>query len=161
MNARTVITHAPNQGAPLPVRGTVGVSTGTGALIIMDAYEVLEFRAQGIRPVVVTAPLGSAERAAELADGAANVRVCVCGDVVPVAGPCDVQVIKCAQCSGVSLAKATDRPNGVVMVPSAWELDRRGSERVDIEGSFADWTVEGLNRNDLRYLSRAFAVLGR
>jgi hypothetical protein len=165
MSARTVITHAQNQGAPMPVRGTVAVSTGTGALIIMDAYEVLDFHAQGIRPDVVTAPLGSAERARELAEGASPVRACACGDVVPVAGEWDVQVVSCAQCRGVSLAKPGDYANGVVMVPSEAALDalrdRRGCNVTALAPLLPIGAERALDRNDMRALRIALDVATR
>lgn len=65
---------------------------------------------------------------------------------------------------GVSLGKAGDYANGVVMVPSEGALDRLRSVRGRDVDAVAPWFPIGverqMDRNDLRALSVAFCVMG-
>lgn len=66
-----------------------------------------------------------------------------------------------SQGRGVSLAKGTDRPSGVVMVPSAWELGRRACERIDLDSSLPLGALSDLDANDPHALGFAFAWLAK
>lgn len=66
-----------------------------------------------------------------------------------------------AQGSGVSLTKITDRPNGAVMITSVGEEDYRVFLSLDVAHRLPRGQRRGMDRNDLRALSRVFHTLSR
>lgn len=62
---------------------------------------------------------------------------------------------------GVSLAKTSDLPSGVVMIASAGQEDYLARMRVDVAHGLPIGQREGLDCNNLRALSRVFHTLAR
>lgn len=134
MSAHTVITHAQNQGTGMsPV--DVGAVVAEGAPWTVPAYVVRGWITRNLRK----GRYAQAATLSTLLHGAVTLRT-----------------------GGVSLGKATDRPNGVVMCPSAWELDRRGWVRLGVSESVMPMgAVPLMDRNDLRALRVVLGVLAR
>lgn len=132
MSARTVITHAPNLYVP------------------SDGMTPCQFRRD------------SWGRSSCATVGTPTVAVHVLKESLPVApagthlcayhSPWDVRTAPV----GVSLAKATDRPNGVAMVTSAGEEGYRARQRVDVARGLSAGLSRGLDRNESMALARVF-----
>lgn len=60
---------------------------------------------------------------------------------------------------GVSLAKASDLPSGVVMIASVGQEDYLARMRVDVAHGLPIGQIGGMDRNDLHALSRVFRTL--